>query len=86
MVEINKKSFFWNYLSSGQKDLMEVGLFLYKDAKENQSRKLGDYSYLVFSFAKAYEGFLKKLFLDMGFISKKEYESNRFVSHIRRNT
>lgn len=37
-----------------------------------------DYSFLVFPFAKAYEGFLKKIFLDVGFISRVNYISDHF--------
>lgn len=35
-----------------------------------------DYSFLIFPFAKAYEGFLKKLFLDVKFISRLDYISD----------
>ncbi len=37
-----------------------------------------DYSFLVFPYAKAYEGFLKLLFLRYGIITNKEFESDRF--------
>ncbi|MDO8514896.1 MAG: hypothetical protein Q7S14_00185, partial [bacterium] len=37
-----------------------------------------DYSFLVFPFAKAYEGFLKLLFLRRGLIRKREYESDHW--------
>jgi hypothetical protein len=37
-----------------------------------------DYSFVVFPAAKAYEGFLKKLFLDMRFMSEREYYGKRF--------
>lgn len=74
---IEKNSQLWDYLSDGQKGLIETGKFLLSDAKAN-SKPLSDYSYIVFPFAKAYEGFLKQLFLDMGFISKNDYEGDRF--------
>lgn len=35
-----------------------------------------DYSFLVFPFAKAYEGYLKKLFRDVGYLSEKQYTSD----------
>ncbi len=35
--------------------------------------KVSDYSYLVFPFAKAYEGFLKYFFLDLGLINDAEF-------------
>ena len=37
-----------------------------------------DYAFIVFPAAKAYEGFLKKLFLDMGFISPEDYYGKHF--------
>ena len=37
-----------------------------------------DYSFAVFPFAKAYEGFLKKLFLEIGAINKYQYESDHW--------
>lgn len=75
---IDKNSFFWKYLSPGQKGLIEEGLYLLEDVKLHPDAKITDYSYLVFPFAKAYEGFLKQLFLDLGFISQKEYNSDHF--------
>lgn len=39
---------------------------------------ISDYSFLVSSIAKAYEGFLKDFFLKIGIISEIEYESERF--------
>lgn len=78
MENIDKNTFFWNYLSSGQKGLLEEGLYLLQITRDHQDDKITDYSYLVFPFAKAYEGFLKQLFLDLAFISKKDYDSDRF--------
>lgn len=40
---------------------------------EEIPHKVSDYSYLVFPFSKAYEGFLKKFFLDLGMIREDEY-------------
>lgn len=78
MLTIDKNSSLWQYLSEPLKGLIEEGIYLYKSAKAHPDIKIADYSYLVFPFAKAYEGFLKKLFLDLSFISQKEYESDRF--------
>jgi hypothetical protein len=41
-------------------------------------KKFHDYSFIVFPAAKAYEGFLKKIFLDMGFISEGDYYGKHF--------
>lgn len=78
MYSIDKSSFFWNYLSIGQKGLIEEGLYLLNDVKTHPDINISDYSYLVFPFAKAYEGFLKKLFLDLGFIPQQVYEGDHF--------
>lgn len=40
--------------------------------------QLSDYSFLVFNFSKAYEGFLKLLFLRMGLIRKRDFESDHW--------
>ncbi len=78
MYTIDKTSFFWNYLSVGQKGLIEEGSYLFEDIKTHPDARITDYSYLVFPFAKAYEGFLKKLFLDLGFIPQQVYEGDHF--------
>lgn len=75
---IDKNSFFWNYLSEGQKGLIEEGFYLLNDVRKHPDANISDYSYLVFPFAKAYEGFLKKLFLDLKFISLEEYNGDYF--------
>ncbi|MEK7523241.1 MAG: hypothetical protein AAB569_06655, partial [Patescibacteria group bacterium] len=59
---VNKKSAFWSYLSQGQKDLLEEGLYLMDDIIRDHAYQFKDYSFLVFPFAKAYEGFLKQIF------------------------
>lgn len=74
---IDKKSILWSYLSEGQRGLIETGVFLLKDAKEH-NKPLSDFSYIVFPFAKAYEGFLKQLFLDKKFITQEDYQSTHF--------
>lgn len=38
----------------------------------------GDYSFTVFPFAKVYEGFLKKLFLQIGAIDNYQYNNDRW--------
>lgn len=78
MPTIDKTSFFWQYLSAGQKGLIEEGLYLLHDLQLHPDVHITDYSYLVFPFAKAYEGYLKQLFLDLNFISLHEYHSDHF--------
>ncbi|KXK09261.1 MAG: hypothetical protein UZ22_OP11002001140 [Microgenomates bacterium OLB23] len=52
-----------NYISEGQKDLIDEGLHLLEHAENSHDENLHDYSFVVFPFAKAYEGFLKQVFL-----------------------
>ncbi len=68
---------FWNYLSQNQKDLILEGQYMMKDVLgDNVHYKFKDYSFIVFPFAKAYEGFLKQLFKDINFISHLDYISD----------
>ena len=73
---INKESKFWLYLSQGQKDLISEGLYLMDDIIRDQAYQFKDYSFLVFPFAKAYEGFLKQIFRDKDLISRLDYISD----------
>jgi hypothetical protein len=54
------------------------GEFLVNDSINHRDEEPTDYSYLVFPFAKMYEGFLKQLFLDVRFISERDYYSTHF--------
>lgn len=76
---IDKTTQLWKYLSEGQRGLIEESHFLVEDIKMHPDARLTDYSYLVFPIAKAYEGFLKQLFLDRGYINREQYES----THLR---
>ena len=67
---------FWRYLPQPQKDLILEGQFLMNQVIKNQAHQFKDYSFLVFPFAKAYEGFLKELFKDSGLISHLDYISD----------
>lgn len=71
-----KTSDFWIYLSQNQKDLIREGQYLMEDIIKDQAYQFKDYSFLIFPFAKAYEGFLKQLFKDIGFISRLDYISD----------
>lgn len=67
----------WSYLEEDLQELLLTSVVL-----KNKGNELGlgvhDFSFIVFPAAKAYEGFLKKLFLDMGFITKSDYFGKRF--------
>jgi hypothetical protein len=71
---IDRESFLWSYLQPELKELLNDGELLVLKAKETALHsQINDFSFLVFPFAKAYEGFLKKLFLDLGMINYDEY-------------
>jgi hypothetical protein len=56
------------------RDLVEDGELILNFVYENKHKaELSDYSFIVFPFAKAYEGFLKKFLWDVGLITEDEY-------------
>lgn len=75
---VKQGSLLWDYLSDELKDLILQGEHLLQHVHEHKDVNFEDYSFLVFPFAKAYEGFLKKILLDAGFISKTDYNSDHF--------
>ena len=74
----------WNYLSEDIRKLLLTSEFIYKTVQSwggqlpGEKERFHDYSFVVFPSAKAYEGFLKKMFLDMGFISEEDYYGKHF--------
>ena len=77
MLTLIHRQDIWEYFSSTQKDLILEGNYLI-DVTEKQGYKFKDYSFLVFPYAKAYEGFLKQIFLDLGFINHLDYVSDHY--------
>ncbi len=75
---IRSGSLLWQYLSATQKQLAVDGQLLVEDWKDHHIEALSDYSYLVFPFAKLYEGFLKQLLWDLDVIGEREYQSTHF--------
>jgi hypothetical protein len=77
MELIKRDSVLWNYLSEEIRGLIDDGELL-ADLIHNEKNKDGvsDYSFLVFPFAKAYEGFLKKFLLDSKLIQPEDYYSD----------
>lgn len=69
---------FWNYLSIPQQDLILEGNYLKDQIIQDSEYSFKDYSFLVFPYAKAYEGFLKQAFLDCKFITHLDYISDHF--------
>lgn len=68
----------WQYLSPAQQILAGDGDFLLTDSEKHMNEEPTDYSYLVFPFAKLYEGFLKQLFLDTGIMNEYEYRNDHY--------
>lgn len=74
MQDITHQAWF-SYLSIDQQNLATTAYALLEQGEREQ---VSDYSYVVFPMAKAYEGFLKKYFFELGLISMQTYESRRF--------
>lgn len=74
----------WNYLGADLQRLLTTSEFVYGAAKgwgadlPAGKQVLHDFSFVVFPAAKAYEGFLKKLFLDLNFITEEDYYGKHF--------
>jgi hypothetical protein len=77
-MEVKIDKYLWEYLSQPQKDLINQGKFIIEEIIEEGKYNFDDYCFVVFPFAKAYEGFLKQLLLDVGFITAEEYNSDHF--------
>ncbi len=77
MNENLEKHSWWNYINEDLKDLMKESYFLIKKV-EDWKERFHDYAFVIFPAAKAYEGFLKTLFHDMGLITDEEYFGKRF--------
>jgi hypothetical protein len=71
------KKLWWNYIHGDIKELFVESLLLLSKA-ETWENNFHDYAFVVFPAAKGYEGFLKQLFLDLGFISEDDYYGKRF--------
>ncbi len=73
---ITTRGMLWEYLSQTQRDLIDEGQYLMNEVIQDHAYRFKDYSFLIFPFAKSYEGFLKQLFKDVGFISHLDYISD----------
>jgi len=72
-----KTNLWWNYLAPDLKELFLESLLLLEKTKQ-WNDKFHDYSFVVFPAAKAYEGVLKHIFLDLGFIDKIGFLDKHF--------
>ncbi|EKE05722.1 MAG: hypothetical protein ACD_19C00182G0050 [uncultured bacterium] len=74
----------WRYIEEDLQELLVASEFLTNVVRSwgadlpSGSRVFHDYSFIVFPAAKAYEGFLKKMFLDLGFITNEDYLGKHF--------
>jgi len=75
-MELQENADWYQYLDECQKKLVAVSFSLLN--KKEVLSDLEDYSFIVFSMSKAYEGFLKKVFFDLYLINKETYEGRRF--------
>lgn len=76
MINVRTKPW-WGYLEKDLQELVIEAQMLNEEVADWE-RTFTDYSFIVFPAAKAYEGFLKKLFLDLGLISEGDYYGKRF--------
>ncbi len=74
---IDKNSKLWQFLDPNQKDYLTDSLYLLDHLKNNPV-VLNDYSFILFGVAKAFEGFLKKMFLKKGYIREEDFLSTKF--------
>lgn len=72
---IDRKARLWQYLDEDLQGLVSDGEALLDDLKVHRIA-ISDYSYLVFPFSKAYEGFLKKMFYDLKLIDRSSFYSD----------
>lgn len=77
-----QEKLWWNYIHEDLRELLKQSFLLLDTAKKWRDSfpdiHFHDYSFIVFPAAKAYEGFLKILFLDLGFITKDDFYGKRF--------
>ena len=75
-VDLHSKEW-WSSLDPDLQSLFEQSVELTRRVKYWEQHFV-DYSFIVFPAAKAYEGFLKSFFFDMGFITREQYIGRRF--------
>ena len=83
LEQLEKKTW-WSYLGEDLQKLLSTSEFIYRVVESwgadlpGGKKEFDDYSFIVFPAAKAYEGFLKKLFLELNFISEEDYYGKHF--------
>jgi hypothetical protein len=79
MTDLSKHPW-WDYIHEDLRELFNQSYLLIKifAGGAHNGKSFHDYSFIVFPAAKGYEGYLKTLFKDLGFISENEFYSKRF--------
>ena len=78
LQELIQQAFFLTQVVEGWEGDLSVGASTVPGRKPSEHKRFHDYSFVVFPAAKAYEGFLKNLFLDLGFITSNDFYGKRF--------
>lgn len=74
MNVIARDSKLWNYLAPEIQELVEDGEIVLNFVHDNKDKAdISDFSFMVFPFAKSYEGFLKRFLLDIRLVSEEDY-------------
>ncbi len=77
MINLANKPW-WSFLTPDQKDNLSQSYLLLQEENQQPNERFSDYSFIVFPAAKAYEGFLKKLFLALKLIEPADYYGEHF--------
>jgi hypothetical protein len=77
MQVLDRQSTLWGYLPVEIKGLLEDGETIVSFVEKYRgAEEISDYSFLVFPFSKAYEGFLKRFLFDTQLIREEDYYSD----------
>lgn len=77
MREQLEKRIWWDYIHEDLQELLLEAVELI-DKVSKWKERYHDYAFIVFPASKAYEGFLKTIFHDLGFISDEDFYGKRF--------
>jgi hypothetical protein len=84
MIEKLENKPWWSWVHEDLRELMSQSVLLINIFDERLKKPptgktmFHDYAFIVFPAAKAYEGFLKTLFLELNFINSEDYYGKRF--------
>lgn len=72
MDRTHRQTAWFNFLDNHMQALVEQSLYLLDQEKNIDHTRFKDYSFIVFPIARAYEGFLKKFFENIGLIGYED--------------